>query len=336
MNAAAKATWIAGLVLLFLLFLATNLNDRKNYQTINSSVENIYSDRLIAKDIIFGLYQAVQEKEINYLLDAQLSETVDDAGIDNRIMVLFDQFAETRLTRDEAKVFQKLEDQVNNLIAFENNQTVDSPPSPEYRTQLASIRSTLHNLSKIQLEEGRNEFFNSKRASETIDLFTNIEIGLLAFIALLILVFIFQNERKQKVERKASIKNSSSGSDSSNKKLLILLLVSTAGFGCDPPAKSPPVTSIPAEDWVRRTVQLSPQDSLDAGSTYLSSYSQIYVQSDRRKFSLTGTISMRNINISDTIYIDQTNYHRTDGQLVRTYFENPIFLAPLELSLIHI
>jgi hypothetical protein len=99
---------------------------------------------------------------------------------------------------------------------------------------------------------------------------------------------------------------------------------------CTSTTDNPQVTSIPVEDWELRKVNISPADSLRRGSTYLSSYSEVYVQSNSRKMSLTGTISMRNINLSDTIYIAKANYFKPDGTGIRSYFDEPIFLGPLE------
>lgn len=108
--------------------------------------------------------------------------------------------------------------------------------------------------------------------------------------------------------------------------LLILLSLFTS---CEPgPARQ--VTSIPSEDWTKRQATFSPTDSLLSGSTYLSSYSQIYTKQGKETSSLTGTISMRNINLKDTIYIERAHYHRTDGEQLRNYFDKPIYLAPLE------
>lgn len=101
-------------------------------------------------------------------------------------------------------------------------------------------------------------------------------------------------------------------------------------ISCDPPLKAPLITSIPEHDWERRQVDLSSRDSLLAGSTYLSSYSEIYVQSQYSKMTLTGTISMRNINTKDSIFIEKAIYHKTDGTNIRSYFDKPVFLAPLE------
>ena len=90
-----------------------------------------------------------------------------------------------------------------------------------------------------------------------------------------------------------------------------------------------PVTVDPT-NWAARSVALPTSDSLTEGATYLSSYSQIYTETEHRTFDLTGTISIRNINLSDSIYIRSAAYYGTDGALVRTYFSDPIYLSPLE------
>ncbi len=113
-------------------------------------------------------------------------------------------------------------------------------------------------------------------------------------------------------------------------KMCLFVIISALMFSCEQTTPVKQVTSIPTEDWEGRKVALPTKDSLETGMTYLSSYSQVYVQTERRKFSLTGTISMRNINVNDTVYIDKAKYYKTDGAAVRSYFDEPIYLAPLE------
>ncbi len=109
-------------------------------------------------------------------------------------------------------------------------------------------------------------------------------------------------------------------------RLLILPLFATL-LACEP--KPPEYSSVDPNNWDIRRAEL-PTDSLSTGATYLSSYSQIYTESEHRKFDLTGTISIRNINPRDSIYLSSARYYGTGGELVRTYFEQPIHLAPLE------
>lgn len=110
----------------------------------------------------------------------------------------------------------------------------------------------------------------------------------------------------------------------------MLLLVLLVIYGCEPAQNDRRVTSIPTEDWALRKTQFSPTDSLERGSTYLSSYSEIYTRSENHLFSLTGTISLRNINLTDTVYIERADYYKTDGEKLRSYFDSPIYLAPME------
>jgi hypothetical protein len=88
--------------------------------------------------------------------------------------------------------------------------------------------------------------------------------------------------------------------------------------------------AVQKQNWQKRTVANLPEDSLTRGTTYLSVYSQIYSQTEHRKHDLTATVSMRNTNRADTVYITKAEYFDTGGKLLRTYFDRPIFIVPME------
>lgn len=88
--------------------------------------------------------------------------------------------------------------------------------------------------------------------------------------------------------------------------------------------------SISSENWEKRTLNYKLSDSLESGTTYLSVYSQIYSIAEHRTHGLTATISIRNINRIDSIFIHKAEYYNTKGELIRTYFNKPIFIKPLE------
>ncbi|GGD45997.1 DUF3124 domain-containing protein [Muriicola marianensis] len=88
-------------------------------------------------------------------------------------------------------------------------------------------------------------------------------------------------------------------------------------------------SSVDPVNWGKRTIEL-PKDSLVTGSTYLSVYSQIYSQTEHVTHDLTATVSMRNINRQDTVYLTNAEYFDTHGNLIRTYFKNVIYIAPME------
>ncbi|MCB0705817.1 MAG: DUF3124 domain-containing protein [Saprospiraceae bacterium] len=90
------------------------------------------------------------------------------------------------------------------------------------------------------------------------------------------------------------------------------------------------VSSLDPVNWNNRAVSHVLSDSLLTGTSYLSVYSQIYSQTEHKTQDLTATISLRNTNRSDTIYITKAEYFDTGGKLIRTYFDKPIFIAPLE------
>jgi hypothetical protein len=101
--------------------------------------------------------------------------------------------------------------------------------------------------------------------------------------------------------------------------LLAILLLS-----CSPQQDTPKVTN-----WDKR-IALQIPDSLLGGVSYLSVYSQIYSQTEHRTHDLTATISMRNLNLTDTIFINKAEYFNTEGKPIRTYFKKTVFVAPLE------
>ena len=90
------------------------------------------------------------------------------------------------------------------------------------------------------------------------------------------------------------------------------------------------ISSIDPINWAKRTVSSELPDSLSQGTTYLSVYSQIYSQTEHRTHDLTATVSLRNTNRADTIYIQRAEYFDTRGNNIRTYFDKTIFIAPME------
>ncbi|MBT8319436.1 MAG: DUF3124 domain-containing protein, partial [Gramella sp.] len=90
------------------------------------------------------------------------------------------------------------------------------------------------------------------------------------------------------------------------------------------------ISSYDPVNWEARKVKNSITDSLYKGKSYLSVYSEIYSQTEHRTHNLTTTVSMRNISLLDTIYIGKAEYFNTEGRSIRTYFDHPIYIAPLE------
>ena len=111
------------------------------------------------------------------------------------------------------------------------------------------------------------------------------------------------------------------------KPLILVLFPLLCLAACTPAGES---NSVDPVNWQQRKVAIQAQDSLIHGSSYLSVYSEIYERSEKRLFNLTATISIRNISSTDTVYLFRADYFHTGGRLIRTYFDFPIYVAPME------
>ncbi|MBO0321230.1 DUF3124 domain-containing protein [Muricauda sp. CAU 1633] len=110
---------------------------------------------------------------------------------------------------------------------------------------------------------------------------------------------------------------------------LVLIVLSLFILSCAEKTQKE-VSSMHPVNWNNRMTTLSASDSLVQGISYLSVYSQIYSETEHRTHNLTGTISMRNTNLRDTIYIRKAEYFDTRGNSIRTYFNKPIYIQPME------
>lgn len=193
-----KIKWVLGILLVFFLIVATNLIDRNNFTRVKDSVVTIYEDRLIAKDIVFELAILVQEKEMaNALSDFDFLEN-QNKTVNEEIDELILKFLDTKLTVDEKRTLDNLQLNLNKLKAYEINtleQKINNKKLVE--AQLIKVKENLYDLSKIQLEEGRRQVFISKEAIDSVEVFTQIEIYLLIFLAILIQIIVIYKPKDE-------------------------------------------------------------------------------------------------------------------------------------------
>ncbi len=106
-----------------------------------------------------------------------------------------------------------------------------------------------------------------------------------------------------------------------------LLALACVMIGC---ADKREMSSVDPVNWDAKTLRNFRTDSLISGSSYLSVYSQIYSETEHKTHPLTGTVSIRNANRADSIFITKAEYFDTTGKSIRTYFDQLIFLKPME------
>lgn len=111
-------------------------------------------------------------------------------------------------------------------------------------------------------------------------------------------------------------------------KYLTICLIAIIAMSCEEPNKDVRFKLAPGleENYVENELP----DSLISGQSYLPIYSQIYSRTMGTKYLTTATISMRNVNLHDTIYINKINYFDSEGTNIRTYIKKAIYLKPME------
>ena len=193
-----KLKWILGILMVFVLIIATNLIDKANFVRVRDSVVTIYEDRLIANDLIFEMLKAIQQKELAVSLSDSTFFKIQNAKVNDHLQSLVSRFEKTKLTPEETKVFNDFKRNVQSLLDSEkqlvhsnysNNNQVDA--------HLESLKTNLDDLSKIQLNEGSRQMSISKQALETVELFTQIEIYILVFLAIVIQIIVMYNPKEK-------------------------------------------------------------------------------------------------------------------------------------------
>ena len=102
------------------------------------------------------------------------------------------------MTTEEANVFKDLKENVQLLIDSERKLlNSDYSNNSKVVNHIESLKSNLNDLSKIQLVEGNRQMSISKRALDTVKLFTQIEIYILVFLAILIQVIVMYKPKEK-------------------------------------------------------------------------------------------------------------------------------------------
>lgn len=83
-------------------------------------------------------------------------------------------------------------------------------------------------------------------------------------------------------------------------------------------------------NWKGRQISNELNKNMQKGSTYLSVYSQIYSETEHKVYNLTATVSMRNTNRTDTLFLDNAEFFNTEGKSIRKYVDKTIYIAPME------
>ncbi|MEL7005876.1 MAG: chemotaxis protein, partial [Bacteroidota bacterium] len=171
-----KIKWIAGVILIFVLVLTTNLIDKDSFNKLRHSVTTIYEDRVVASNLIFEMTILIQEKEIALAISDSTFFKAKNDTVNQNIENLILRYEKTRLTNEEEEIFDQLKQDLNKLKELEKKYANSgSDNNIAVFKSIDDIVHNLYNLSKVQLKEGRKQMLLSNKTMETIDLFTQVE-----------------------------------------------------------------------------------------------------------------------------------------------------------------
>jgi hypothetical protein len=102
------------LTIVLLLVFATNRIDKKHFNTIQNAVTTLHTDRVVAQDFIYRMNTIVYQKHLDLLDKSPVNYTLN-----KEFYTLLENFAETKLTFKEAKIFKKVEADFEKLMLKE-------------------------------------------------------------------------------------------------------------------------------------------------------------------------------------------------------------------------
>ena len=198
-----KIRWVLGVLMVFFLVLATNLIDRRNFQTIQNSIDIIYEKQLISKNILLEISTLVHEKAMANALEDTTFYNGRNQEVDEEIDILFEEFEETDLAYKEQRTVRLCKEKLEQTAVLEQERMKDPAAfangerGKELAWELERISEDLSNLSVIQLEEGRRQMKIGENAMSSIDMFTKLEIIFLIVMAVLVQVLILYSPKNK-------------------------------------------------------------------------------------------------------------------------------------------
>jgi hypothetical protein len=201
MDIYTKIKWFIGVLAVFLLILATNLIDKQNFMRVEQAVDNIYNERLIAKELLLDVTLKFHRKELAYVLNDSSYLQGQNDQVNLKITELMEMFERTEATRNEKITLEILSENHSKLIALESNlQPSDTLYSGDCRTLFLDINENLYELSVEQVKEGNREKHYARDAINSVKLFTKIEIYLLIILALIMQAIILFSPKKKETD----------------------------------------------------------------------------------------------------------------------------------------
>lgn len=110
---------------------------------------------------------------------------------------------------------------------------------------------------------------------------------------------------------------------------LVTLALACSSQSATSPTAPPPATSAGVNDAPAGNAFLQIPRPAIGQIIYVPVYSHIYYQNHQRTIDLAATLSIRNTDGDQAIWIDAVLYYDSDGNLVRSYLTEPLHLGAM-------
>jgi hypothetical protein len=194
MNIFTRIRWIASILLVFFIVLITNIIDRDNFNRLTNSVKTMFEDRIVASDLLFDITRIIKEKQIAILTSDTNFFKNQNNKLNQEIDQLLDRYEITKLTEKEKRHLNLLQEELKTLKQKEKSDVNLS--NGELIKSIEIIDEQLYKLSKIQLQEGKEQVLISNKAKDTINLYTQGEIIFLIIMAVLVQIIILYKPKE--------------------------------------------------------------------------------------------------------------------------------------------
>lgn len=180
--------------------LLKNIIDSRNVSQLADSFSSVYEDRLVVEGYIYKLSAHLYQKKImvdNCLRvgDPDLQQKI--AAHHFAISALITEYERTKLTDQESVFFSEFKNNIAALQTLEEmylNDLVAATIPHALNEKFIDAAANLHQLSLIQLSEGKALRENSLRIAAGSSMLTNIELVIIIGIAAIIQMLIFASD----------------------------------------------------------------------------------------------------------------------------------------------
>lgn len=176
------------------LEILTNNSQTDNVQQLDTSIDEIYSDRLVAQDILFKISNNVYEQKY-LLLDHAPNDSVIAAIHANTAEIFkhLSLYDKTELTPKEAIIFKELKVKVSELDRFSltGDPLLADKTNKLYSKELDAISNSLGALSEIQMNRGERIMMEAGKVLSFSVIINELNWALLIIISLFMLSILY-------------------------------------------------------------------------------------------------------------------------------------------------